>query len=33
MKQAGVRVHIISPQQREVRAWDEKDWGITLPVD
>jgi protease I len=33
MEKAGVTVHIVSPQSKEVKAWDEKDWGITLPVD
>jgi protease I len=33
MEKAGVTVHIVSPQSSEVKAWDESDWGITLPVD
>ncbi|MBT1703264.1 type 1 glutamine amidotransferase domain-containing protein [Chryseosolibacter indicus] len=33
MEKAGVTVHIVSPQQKEVKAWDKTDWGITLPVD
>jgi protease I len=33
MERAGVTVHIVSPQKSEVKAWDEHDWGITLPVD
>lgn len=33
MEEAGVTVHIVSPQDKEVRAWDEKDWGITVSVD
>lgn len=33
MEKAGVTVHIVSPQKKEVRAWDKTDWGITLPVD
>ena len=32
MEEAGVNVEIVSPQT-EVRAWDEKDWGITISVD
>lgn len=32
MEEAGVSVEIVSPQ-REIRAWDEKDWGITISVD
>lgn len=33
MEEKGVTVHIVSPQKSEVRAWDEKDWGITVTVD
>lgn len=33
MEEAGVTVHIVSPQQEAVRAWDETDWGITVSVD
>ncbi|HEU5148011.1 MAG TPA: type 1 glutamine amidotransferase domain-containing protein [Chryseosolibacter sp.] len=32
MEEAGVSVEIVSPQD-EIRAWDEKDWGITISVD
>ena len=33
MEEAGVTVEIVSPQKKEVRAWDETDWGITISVD
>jgi protease I len=33
LEQAGVIVHIVSPQAKEVKAWDKTNWGITLPVD
>jgi protease I len=33
MEEAGVTVQIVSPQRKEVRAWDETDWGITISVD
>jgi protease I len=33
LEEAGVEVHIVSPQKKEVRAWDETDWGITISVD
>lgn len=33
LEQAGVTVHLVSPQKKEVRAWNVDDWGITLPVD
>lgn len=32
MEEAGVKVEIVSPQ-REIRAWDENDWGISISVD
>lgn len=32
MEEAGVKVEIVSPQ-KEIRAWDEKDWGISMSVD
>lgn len=32
MEEAGVKVEIVSPQT-EIRAWDEKDWGISMSVD
>lgn len=33
MEKAGMTVHIISPQPKEVKAWDKDHWGTTLPVD
>ena len=33
LKQAGVTVHIVSPQQVMVQAWDHDHWSIELPVD
>ncbi len=33
MEEAGITVHIVSPQKDSVRAWDETDWGITISVD
>jgi protease I len=33
MEEAGVSVQIVSPQPKEVRAWDEDNWGITITVD
>lgn len=33
LEEAGAQVHIVSPQKKEVRAWDETDWGITISVD
>jgi protease I len=33
MEKAGVTVHIVSPQAKEVKAWDVDHWGISVPVD
>ena len=33
MEKAGVTVEIVSPQSKEVKAWDVDNWGITIPVD
>lgn len=32
MEEAGITVDIVSPG-KDVRAWDETDWGITVSVD
>lgn len=33
LEEAGAQVHIVSPQQSTVKAWNEDDWSIELPVD
>jgi protease I len=33
LEQAGVTVHIISPQKEKVKAWNHDHWSIELPVD
>lgn len=33
MEKAGITVEIVSPQKKEVKAWDKTNWGITVPVD
>ena len=33
LEQAGVTVHILSPQKNVVKAWDHDHWSIELPVD
>lgn len=33
LEQAGVEVHVISPQSGKVKAWNEEAWGIEVPVD
>lgn len=30
---AGAEVHIVSPQKEKVKAWNEDNWSIELPVD
>lgn len=33
LEEAGVIVHILSPQKDKVRAWDHDHWSIDLPVN
>ena len=33
LEQAGVTVHIVSPQKDKVKGWDHDHWSIELPVD
>lgn len=33
LEEAGALVHIVSPQQGVVKAWDQDHWSIELPVD
>lgn len=33
MEEAGIIVHIISPQSKKVKGWKENNWSIELPVD
>lgn len=33
LKQAGATVHVISPSEGKIKAWDKKDWGIEINVD
>ena len=33
LEQAGVQVHVISPQKDKVKAWNHDQWGIEVPVD
>lgn len=33
LEQAGVTVHIVSPQKEKVKAWSHDHWSIELPVD
>lgn len=33
LKKAGATVEIVSPEQGEIKGWDQKDWGRTVKVD
>ena len=33
LEEAGVTVHILSPQKNMVKAWNHDHWSIELPVD
>ena len=33
LEQAGVEVHVISPKSDKIKAWNEDNWGIEVPVD
>jgi protease I len=33
LREAGARVDVASPDGEEIRGWNEKDWGHTVPVD
>jgi protease I len=33
LKQAGVTVHVVSPEKGEIRGWNMKDWGHKVAVD
>jgi protease I len=33
LEQAGVETHVISPQSNKVKAWNDDNWGIEVPVD
>lgn len=33
LQEAGADTKIISPQEKEVRAWETKEWGDNYPVD
>ncbi len=33
LKAAGAKVDVVSPQAGEIRGWDMKDWGHSVPVD
>lgn len=33
LKAAGAEVHVVSPEQGEIKGWKEKDWGSPVKVD
>jgi protease I len=33
LKAAGAEVHVVSPDGKAIRGWDEKDWGREVSVD
>lgn len=33
LKEAGAKVDVVSPKSGKIKAWDQKDWGIEIPVD
>jgi protease I len=33
LKAAGATVHIVSPENGEIKGWDKKDWGRAVKVD
>ena len=33
LEEAGATVHIVSPQDKKVKAWNHDHWSIELPVD
>ena len=33
LRDAGAEVHVISLQAGEIKGWDQKDWGKSVPVD
>jgi deglycase len=33
LRDAGAQVDVASPDGKEIRGWDKKDWGRTVPVD
>jgi len=33
LREAGATVHVISLEAGEIKGWDKKDWGNSVPVD
>ena len=32
-REAGATVDVVSPEEGEIKGWDQKDWGRAVPVD
>ena len=33
LKAAGATVHVVSPEKKEIKGWEKKDWGRPVQVD
>jgi protease I len=33
LKAAGATVHVVSPEEKEIKGWEKKDWGRPVQVD
>lgn len=33
LRDAGAEVHVVSPEEGEIKGWDTDDWGRAVPVD
>jgi protease I len=33
LRAQGAEVHVVAPEAGEIRSWDDKDWGDSVPVD
>jgi protease I len=33
LRREGAEVHVVSPEDGEIRSWDKEDWGDSVPVD
>src|SRR5690606_417352 len=33
LREAGATVNVVSPEEGEIKGWDQKDWGRAVPVD
>src|SRR5690606_27530077 len=33
LREAGATVHVVAPQDGEIKGWDKTDWGRPVPVD